>query len=697
MKRVLKLTFAVVLVSALLFTTFITVSADSFDSYIYDSDNMAVEAPAAANVEYSFNGNDAGAGSFASPQDIYAEGGMLYIADKDNNRIVILDSNCKFKGEIKSFQNGEKLESIKEPEGIYVKDGKIYICDSGNYRIVVLDKSFKLLDIITLLKGDSLPSDFVFKPIKLSVDATGRIFVVSEGFSNGLLEFTPSGEYVRYLGASKVSLTPAQMFWRMFQTKAQREKSASNVSAVYNNVEVDSEGFLFVTSSAFTNWEYASGKAKPLARINAKGSDVLVRFGNPSGDSDYPDPKSVRATYTGASTLVDICTLPYGNYAVLDRNRGRIFAYNSDGELMYEFGGPGNISGGLTVATALEYVDGRFYTVDSSKNQINVYSLTEYGKLFNDVSKASQELNYKEEEALWSKIVNKNANCTLAMRGLGNAAYRKQDMTTAMDYYKLARDTEGYSKAYVFVRRQFIEQNAIWLLLGVIALAAAGIALSKGFKKLVAVKGVRSYADRLDFAGYVVFHPIRGFWELKREKRGSALAGLTIFGIALLVKILSSVATGFLFNPTGSNNYSIFTDLGIMLGILILWSVSQWCVTVLMSGEGTYKEILTATCYSFTPYIVLSSIGLVLSHVLSLDEAELYTVMIGIGLVYTVFLLFMSVVSTHDYTIGKALLVTVIMIVVILLVLFILLLIITLTQQMVSFVTDLYNEISFRI
>ncbi len=697
MKHFFKFISVLVAVVAVLSVSVFTVSADSFKSYTYDSDNMAVEAPSAVNTEYSATGDSIGAGAFSSPQDVFmSEEGLLYLADKGNNRIVIMTDDLRSIGEIKEFENGEASDSFSEPSGVYVRGPEIYICDSGNSRVVVLNKDLSLKRIITLTKGDSLPADFVFKPIKLSVDTTGRIFVVSDGFSNGLLEFTPEGEYVRYMGAAKVSLTPLQMFWRIFSTREQREKTTSNVSAVYNNVEVDDEGFLYATSSAFSYWQYVAGLATPIVRLNAKGSDVLSGI-TPYGDTDYPDAKTVRATYTGPSTLVDVCTLPYGSYAVLDRNRGRVFAYSSDGELMYEFGGPGNINGGMTVPTALEFYNNKFYTVDSGKNQINVYSLTEYGLLFGEVAKASEALDYAREEALWNEIVNKNANCTLAMRGLGNAAYRRQDMSTAMHYFELARDTEGYSKAYVFVRRELIEDNAIWLLLIAAVIVTVIIFAVKGFKKLVRIKGTRSFVDRLDFSGFVVFHPIKGFWELKREKRGSVASGLTIFAIAIIVKIASSVATGFLFNPKGADDYSMLTDIGLMLGILLLWSVSQWCVTVLMSGEGRFGEILTATCYSFTPYIFMSVLALAASQVLSLDEAELYTVFMAIGVVYTAFLMFMSIIATHDYSVKKAVIVTVIMLVVILLVLFIALLLITLTQQMVSFVTDLYNEITLRI
>lgn len=684
----------------LLFASCFAASADSFDSYTYNSDTEVVEAPAAVNVAFSFTGAKAGTADFKSPQDLTVDNSQnIYIADTGNNRIVVTDAKGRLLKVIDCFESGVETDYFKEPKGIFVTEsGEMYICDTGNNRIVHLDADGVFIRQITLVSGESLPEDFIFKPVKLAVDGTGRIFAVSEGFNNGLLEFTTEGKFIRYMGASSVTLTASQAFWRALSTKEQRAKTSSNVSNDYNNVEIDEQGFLLVTSTAFTYWEFESGKAQPLRKLNAKGSDVLSRVGNPSGDLTYPDTKTARATYKGPSSLVDVCTMPYGNYGVLDQNRGRVFVYNSDGELIYEFGGPANISGGMTTPTALDYCNDMFYTLDAGKNQVNVYSLTKYGKLFGEVAKASEELNYDEEEKLWNSIINENVNCELAMRGLGTAAYRKQDMSTAMKYFKEANDTEGYSKAYVFVRRQWIENNAIWLIVAAIAFSAFAIVINGQWKKLAVKKGKNSYVSKLRFAGYVAFHPISGYWELKREKQGSVAAALTFMLLACAVKIISSVGTGFLFNSTADlNDYNFWGDVFFVVAAVLLWTVTQWCVTVLMSGEGSFKDIFIATGYSLTPYIWLNIIAVALSRVLSLDEAELYTVFVVLSLIYTAFLLFMSIMSTHDYTLGKTFLTTVIILVVILLILFVAMLLITLTQQMVSFGSDLYNEILLRI
>ena len=682
---------ALILLFAVLFSC--TVSADSFYNYIYDSDNTVVRAPAPVLVSDTF------APGLNSPSDlIVSESGDIYVVDKVNNRIVVLDDRGAIKEEISSFEQNGVKDTFNAPGGIFItKNGDLYICDTANERIVQLDNSRKFIKQITLTSGETLPTDFVFAPSKVGVDGSGRIFVVSTGFNNGLLEFTKDGNFVRYMGATKVTLTPMQMFWRMFSTKEQREKTASNVSTEYNNVEVDEEGFLMVTSSAFTYYEYKSGAAEPIRRLNSKGSDVLSKIGEPLGDLEYPDAKYSTATYKGNSTLVDVCTLPYGNYAVLDQNRGRVFVYNTDSELLYEFAGPGDINGALTTAVAMDYHDGKFYVADATKNNINVYTLTPYGAMFNSVAEARQSLNYEAEEELWRKIVSENANCQLAMRGLGNAAYRKQDMKTAMQYFKEANDKENYSKAYVFVRRQWIENNAL-ILIFIVALAVAAVLLIKKFwLRLLQKCGKNSYFAKLDFANYVIFHPINGYWELKRENKGSVMAAITFLILTCITKTAASIASGFMFTNVDITKHSILADIMLVVILVMLWVISQWCVTVLMDGEGKFKNIFIATCYSLVPYIWLNTIAVCISHFLSLDESELYGVLITIGLVYTVFLLVMSVMSTHNYTMGKTILVIVIVLVVILLIAFIALLLITFIGQMISFVKDLYNEITLRI
>ena len=89
----------------MLLLVFSTLNASaSSSSYIYNSDNKAVEAPDAATVTRNITGISSGAGSFKAPQDLIVDNtGKIYVADTSNNRIVIINALGKAEKIIESF------------------------------------------------------------------------------------------------------------------------------------------------------------------------------------------------------------------------------------------------------------------------------------------------------------------------------------------------------------------------------------------------------------------------------------------------------------------------------------------------------------------------------------------------------------------------------------------------------------------
>lgn len=113
----------------------------------------------------------------------------------------------------------------------------------------------------------------------MTSDSAGRIFVASRGFNRGLLELDRQGQFVQMLGASKVTYSLTDMIWRLFSTKAQRDRMQAFVPAEYNNVSMDQEDFIFVTTGTYD--ESNLKEMTPVRKINAKGDDVLRRVGDP--------------------------------------------------------------------------------------------------------------------------------------------------------------------------------------------------------------------------------------------------------------------------------------------------------------------------------------------------------------------------------------------------------------------------------
>ena len=657
-----------------------------FYSYGYDDNGNPNASPEGALPVKTVYGESFVGDSLSSLQDICIHGNRLYIADTKNNRIVITNTSFAKASVIDSFKRGERRETFSEPNGLCVTDDAIYIADTGNARVIKIGKDGKFLLEITSPNDSALPDDFFFKPTKVSVDNHGRIFVISAGYNMGLMQFDENGTYLKSFGAPKVALSLVEQIWRKFSTKAQQERTQSVVPTEYSNLYVNEDGFIYVTS------ESVSDDVAPLRKLNANGSDILT-----SDKTQFGDAETGGVTYQGNSQIVDFCVMDNGGYAILDRKRSRVFVYNKESEMLYAFSGPGTYSGGLSVASAIEYIDGRFYIADSSKNAICIFELTEYGRIFSDIGKAREEIDFENESRLWNEVMARNENCMLAVKGLGDAAYKKHDMKLAMKYYKKAGAREDYSKAYTFVRREWIEKNAYIIVISAVVLIIAASLVGKAYKRKLAASDKNSLISRYRFSSYVCFHPLDGFWDLKREGRGTVKMGIFWFAATAVVLVANRLCVGFIFNTTNLDTYNMFGNIAFVTAAILLWCIAQWCVTSLMDGEGKFKDIFIATCYALRPYCFLSVVGIVMSNVLSQTEGDFYYVFTALALLWSAALLVAGLMQTHNYSLGKTILVIVIILVVILLIVFIGMLVFALCQQLTAFIKDLINEVQLRV
>src|SRR5690606_25716034 len=125
---------------------------------------------------------------------------------------------------------------------------------------------------------------FEYYPIKIAVDKAKRIYVTSRGVYDGIIEFDSDGNFTGYTGANKVTFNPIHYFWRLVATKSQRAKMALFIPIEFNNIDLDKEGFIYVTNSE-------KDTKTPIQRLNPSGEDVIRKEGyhNVKGDILYPN------------------------------------------------------------------------------------------------------------------------------------------------------------------------------------------------------------------------------------------------------------------------------------------------------------------------------------------------------------------------------------------------------------------------
>ena len=214
----------------------------------------------------------------------------------------------------------------------------------------------------------------------------------------------------------------------------------------------------------------------------------------------------------------------------------------------------------------------------------------------------------------------------------------------------------------------------------------------------VALKiGRKTLKDELLYVFYLILHPFDGFWDLKHENRGSARSGFVLLIITILAFFYKSVGTGYIFNPDESSARSIFTAILAIVVPVLLWTVGNWCMTTLMEGEGTLKDIFVATSYALVPAALMTIVSTLLSNVLLFTEGDILTLIEILGYVWTALLLVFGTMVTHDYSMGKNIGTVLLSIVGMVFIMFLAILFTTLMTKIFSFVYNIVVEIQYRM
>lgn len=433
---------------------------EPYQNYTYSTDNTEtlLEPQAYTPVEI-WSGQSTGAGSFSNPEDIYVSPTRkIYVTDTANNRVVIFDEKYKFIRSIEHFDNNGKVDGFSSPKGVFeAQNENLYIADTENGRIVVLDKNDKLVRIYGAPETPMIEAEN-FKPQKLVVDFTYRMFIVSAYENKGLISIDKDGDFTGFFGAVKTPTTLYDIF-KVIATRQQRETMAQMVPVVYSNVDIDPDSFVYTSVSMVdVNVENYSDLNTDIfvRKLNPMGNDVLYRRGTVSIIGDVNVYKS--ETELEVSNLCDIAYDAGGIYSVLGQRYGRIFTYDGNGNLLFVFGSKGTSFGQFSQPVALDTLDDNILVLDRNYNHIVVFKSTQYGNLIRQASAAYNERRYDDAEKLYDEMLTYTVNSDVAYKGKGNCLLHKEEYKEAMKYFKLCDNKDLYIEAFKYYREEIMNK-----------------------------------------------------------------------------------------------------------------------------------------------------------------------------------------------------------------------------------------------
>ena len=357
----------------------------------------------------------------------------------------------------------------------------IYLCDRDNGQILLVNPTnYQVIDVVSAPEKADFSAKFA--PSKMVIDSSGRMYIISVGVYEGIILMNYDGSFMRYVGVNYTTLSFWQALTRNLKTEEQLAQETSILSTEFNNLTIDDANFLYTVARASVNEvTKVTDDTTMVKKINQTGDDVLVRNGYSVPKGDLITIKT--GTNAGGSTFCGITVNEFGVYTIVDSKMGRLFTYDSEGNLLYISGGKGLEQTDISNPVAVRYQGENVLVLDKGNCAILRYELSDFGR---SINKATEYQYYGDTEnaaSEWSNVIEKNPNYQLAYVGVGKTLHEQGRYQEAMTYFEKGDDPEYYSRSYKKYRDDIIKMYFPYVLYGSVALVVVLLGL-KVAKKL---------------------------------------------------------------------------------------------------------------------------------------------------------------------------------------------------------------------
>jgi tetratricopeptide (TPR) repeat protein len=653
----------------------------AYPSYTYNGNGQPVPTAVPYEATIVLNTDSLGIGPLDGPTDLYVtDEGEIFVLDAGNDRVVVLRKD--FQADrviIPTDDEGEPLD-FKSPSGISVcADGTILLCDRKGKAVYILDEEGKQLRKVEKPDSSILPKNFQFQPVKAEMDSGGILYVVSSGSYSGALQFDVDGSFMGFYGSEEVDLTLKVLldhFWKNILSDEAAEDISRTVPVEFISFCIDKKDFIFTIRKGN---EVNSGQVR---KLNAKGDNVL-------------DDTKVFGDRTDSALLADLVVDDEGFITIIDSGTGRVMQYDPDGELLYAFAGKGSQTGTFSTPAAVESIGDSLLVLDKDRGLITLFTPTEFAKNVRLGTLLYRDGRYKEAMEPWQAVLTRDNNYALANIGMGKIYEGLGDYPAAMDYYEKGDVKNFYSDAFEKNRADLLRENFALVMLAVLIVIAVPMVLLN--RKPVAKERYTGGRLKRKYPFYCLLHPLTGYDDLKSERSGSFWLATLIVAALFLVSVLAHQLTGFAFNTNRTDELNLWVILCSTVGVFIAFVTCNWAVTTIMDGEGSFGEIWVFSAYALLPLVLFNGALIVLSNVLTLDEATFYYAIQWIGYGWTAICMFIAIREVHQYTLVKTLVTLAITFAGLVIVVVIAAIVYSVFGQLISFISTIWSEITLHL
>ena len=670
-----------------------------YTPYTYDS--YGHSTPSANGYEAAATVAVAELGLTGAAADLHCTADRVYVLAE--NGVAVLDKQLRPIRLLDAFTYQGQTLTLNRPRGLFVLDNAhILIADTENRRVLECDETGAVSRILEKParvgeENKGYLEKLDFRPIKVLYAGREDIYVLVENCYLGILRYSADGAFHGFFAANQVEASLSQMIdklWKKLLTKQQRSYIANYVPVDYSSFDIDGEGFIYTTTSR------SNSTLDEIRKLNTVGKNILrtdMQY-DTLGRGDYGDrDKLVYRQKSYDSKLIDVAASEDGVFAALDQQRGRVFVYDPDSNLLFAFGGSGEQKGLFRQAAAIDYLGDTLLVLDGDKGALTAFRPTRFGRLVLEATRQNAAGRYDLALEPWQEALRLDASYENAYRGIGKAYMSAGRYEEAMPYLRRGGDRENYSKAFKVVRGSFMQAWFYPLLGGAALLLAAVVLRRRIWRAVTRGKTLPVLLPAEERPTYPMRHLITGFDGLRRSTgRPALVVSAVLVALWFFSSLFMRQYTGFTFNLENPQELNILFIVARTAGIFLLWCLAATGVSSMLDGEGGLRRIAVVSAYALVPMVMTQFAYVLLSNAAIYDEGALLKALLLIGYLWSGWLLFYGVKEAHQFSVSRTVLAILMTVLGMLFCGLILVLVYGLLQQLVAFFATIFNELILR-
>ena len=642
------------------------------------------------------------------PKDFFvAQNDDIYIADTGNDRIVHLN---KEGGLVRVIDVPES--PLSEPSGLFItKNNDIYVADTGNRRVIQINESGKMIKEYSRPESKYIDDSFVYEPTNMIVDSRGFVYVVSRGTFQGIIQFSPEGEFYGFYGTNITEVSLMDRIRNIFYTKEQLSRQVRLLPNPITNIAVDDTGYIYTVSS---------DTVEQIKKLNMRGENQWKYF-------QYEENINLRilrrstnhddATAGSNNDLTDITIDENGIVTVVDKSSSIIAQFDQNGEILFYWGATvrsGSAQKGVTKSPVAVETNSRkqILVLDDSLNLIQVLQPTEFGEIVQTAFVLTEQGEYAESEEYWREVARQNALFTPSYSGLARSAFYKEDYEEARELYKRAGDDVGYSESFWQIRLNWFQSRFPYFANGFLIIGAIVLILLKIQERRRKKRGKDIDEDpkqknkvndkptkttlfaQLKHAFYTLRHPIDGFDDIRFRNMGGYLSACIVLLAVVVVDNSRLFLTSFTFWPIPEGTINVISSLAVSASIWLSWVVCHYLIGSIKQGQARFKDIFVGSAYALFPIAMLGLPLAFLSNIMTLSEISIYNAVFTFMTLWCVALFFWMIMTLQNYSVGETIIIILLTLFSMIILWVLIFIIIGLTSETIDFIMTLYRELT---